>query len=192
MHQTRAFLLALTAIATVTATAACGSSANTTRTEPAPPNTFASQRYGFRVILPPGTWAVQDAQADWDGKGLPDLSDPVWVDLSDTATDRQLAVMSAPTAMTLAAWKAAMQAEELSSPGASHRCSADSSAVPRSVGGEPALEWTSTCASGRHPISLAVLHGTRGYIILLAPPGSNDAENRSVFESIRRSFRFTR
>jgi hypothetical protein len=193
IDQNRAFALALIAIVMVTAAAACGSSGNTTTRGPAPPNTFASQRYSFRVTLPPGNWSVQDAQADWNGKGLPDLSDPVWVDLTETATDRQLAVMSAPTGMALAAWKAAMQASELSSPGASHSCAADSSAARTSVGADPALEWTSTCASGRHPINVAVLHGTHGYIILLAPePGSNDAENRGVFESIRGSFRFTR
>jgi hypothetical protein len=189
----RAFLLALIAIATVTAAAACGgSSASTTTTGPAPPQTFASQPYGFRVALT-ANWEEQDSQANWNGKGLPDLSGPTWADFTDTVTGNNLAVVSAPTGMGLAGFKTAMQAALLRSPGASHRCSASSSAVQTSVGGEPALEWTATCASGNHVNNLAVLHGKHGYLILLnTHPGTNAAENRRVFESIRQSFRFTR
>jgi hypothetical protein len=188
----RAFLPALIAIATGTGAAACGSSGSTTTTGPAPPQTLASQPYGFRVTLTPN-WEEQDAQVDWNGKGLPDLSDPAWADFTDTVTGNELSVVSAPTGMGLAGFKAAMQAAELSSPGASHKCSASSSAAQTSVGGESALEWTSACASGDHVNNLAVLHGTHGYLIVLAThPGSNAAENRRVFESIRQSFRFTR
>jgi hypothetical protein len=60
----RAFLPALIAIATVTVAAACGSSGSTITTGPAPPPTFASQHYGFRMTLLPGNWLGQDAQAD--------------------------------------------------------------------------------------------------------------------------------
>jgi hypothetical protein len=187
----RAFLLALLAIAAVTVAAGCGGSSTTT-TRPPKPQTFASQPYGFRVTLTPN-WEEQDAQAAWDGKGLPDLSDPAWALFTDTVTGNNLAVVSAPTGMGLAGFKAAMQAALLRSPGASHSCRASSSAAQTSVGGEPALEWTATCASGDHVNSLAVLRRTHGYLILVnTHPGSNAAESRSFFESMRRSFRFTR
>src|SRR6516225_8369843 len=142
-------LTALIAIAVVIAVAACGSSGSTTTTGSAHPQTLASRPYGFRVTLTPN-WEEQDAQVDWNGKGLPDLSDPAWADFTDTVTGNELSVVSAPTGMGLAGFKAAMQAAELSSPGASHKCSASSSAAQTSVGGESALEWTSACASGDH------------------------------------------
>jgi hypothetical protein len=52
---------------------------------------------------------------------------------------------------------------------------------------------TATCSDGYHVTKLAALHATRGYIIVLASPTANDnAKNRRAFESIRRSFCFTR
>ena len=72
--------------------------------------------------------------------------------------------------------------------------SSESSSVEQTTfGGEPALAWTATCSDGYDVNKLATRHGTRGYMILLASPTANDdAENRRVFESIRRSFHFTR
>ena len=71
--------------------------------------------------------------------------------------------------------------------------SESSSAEPTTLGGEPALAWPSTASDGYHVKKLATIHGTRGYMIFLASPTANDdAENWHIFESIRRSFRFTR
>jgi hypothetical protein len=57
----------------------------------------------------------------------------------------------------------------------------------------PALAWTATCSDGYDVNELAALHGTRGYMILLASPAANDAaQDRRTFESIRQSLRFTR
>jgi len=185
----RAFLLALIAIATIIAAAACGgsyASTTTTTTGPAPPRTFASQRYGFRVTLP-GDWSEQDAQADWDGKNLPAPDEPVGANFPD-ATGRELVVVSAPTGLRLAAFRAAMQAAEVP-----HSCSASSLAAQTSLDGEPALEWTATCVDGDDLNNLAALHGTHGYMIFLANPRpTNAGENRRTFESARQSFRFTR
>jgi len=108
-------LTALIAIAVVIAVAACGSSGSTTTTGSAHPQTLASRPYGFRVTLTPN-WEEQDAQVNWNGKGLPDLSDPAWADFTGTVTGNELSVVSAPTGMGLAGFKAAMQAAELSSP----------------------------------------------------------------------------
>ena len=108
-------------------------------------------------------------------------------------TGNNLAVVSAPTGMGAGRVQGRHAGGRAFVPGASHKCSASSSAAQASVGGESALEWTSACASGNHVNSPAVLHGKHGYLILLAThPGSNAAENRRVFESIRQSFRFTR
>ena len=59
------------------------------------------------------------------------------------------------------------------------------------LGGEAALTWTTTC-SDVHPVKMALVHGTRGYVAIFEPSGSstNTADSR-VFDSIRRSFRFT-
>jgi hypothetical protein len=72
-------------------------------------------------------------------------------------------------------------------------CSDSSSAKDTRLGGEPALAWTAMCSDGYGGNKLAALHGKRGYMILLASPTANhDANDRCIFESIRRSFRFTR
>jgi hypothetical protein len=187
----RAFLLALIAIATIIAVAACGGSyASTTTTRPAPPQTLSSQMYGFRVALP-GNWSGQDATGEWDGKELGPLDDPEWADATDAGFGRVLGVMSAPTGMGLAGWRAAVVRI------APDVCSESPSAVQTSLGGAPALEWTAACPhaqTGRtQVINLAALHGTHGYIMILASPaGSNAAESRRLFESVRQSFRFTR
>jgi hypothetical protein len=185
----RVFALALIAIATVTAAAACGSSGSTTPTGQAPRQTFASQHYGFRVTLPLGNWLGQDAQTDWDAKSLAGDNNPAFAVLTDAATDRKVIVASAPTGMALPEWRAAMVRAR------PQGCSESSSAAqPSSLGGEPALTWTADCSTeGFDVIKLAALHGTHGYIILLATPHPSDAANdRRSFESIRRSFRFTR
>ena len=61
------------------------------------------------------------------------------------------------------------------------------------LGGEPALAWTDACSDGYNVNKLAALHGRRGYMIFMLSPTTNDeAVDRRIFESIRRSFRFTR
>lgn len=89
--------------------------------------------------------------------------------------------------MGLAAWRAAMVRA------APDICSESSSAEETKLGGGPALAWTARCSDGYDANKLAALHGTRGYVILLASPSPyNNVEDRRIFESIRRSFRFTR
>ena len=52
---------------------------------------------------------------------------------------------------------------------------------------------TAACSDGYAISKLAARHATHGWMILLASPKANDdAEDRGIFESIRRSFRFTR
>ena len=52
--------------------------------------------------------------------------------------------------------------------------SESSSARQTTLGGEPALAWTSTASDGYHVNKLATLHGARGYMIFLASPTAND------------------
>jgi hypothetical protein len=180
----RAFLLAVIAIATGIAAAACGSSESTTTTQS---QTFASQQYGFRVTLTQD-WTQREPSMDWDGKELGGRDDPMWANLTEETTDRQLVVAAAPTGMTLAAFRAAMQSALVPL-----SCSAPSSPAPTTLDGEPALAWTETCTDGCDLNNLAALHGTDGYIIVMCSlEPSNAAENRRIFESMRRSFRFTR
>jgi hypothetical protein len=188
MDRGRASAPALIALAMVGALAACGSSASTATTKPVPRDTFSSQRYGFRVTLP-GNWSEVDATVDWDGRELPGIDGAAWANFTDATTNRTLDVASARAGMGLAAWKAAMQAAEVP-----HTCLTSSSAARTSLGGEPALAWTAACRDGYHLDNLVALHGTHGYILFLASPtpGSTAADSRRIFESIRRSFGFTR
>jgi hypothetical protein len=200
-------MLALAAMVMV-AVAACGSSpsqpaAQATQTAPtrakashaapttrttAPSQTFVSRRYGFHVTLTTG-WSEDDARVDWNGRTLRGLQSPAFANFTDRATGRTLVAAAAAVAKGtgLANWRAAMVR------GAPAVCSESSSVKQTTLGAEPALAWTATCSDGYHVHKLATVHGTRGDMILLASPAtSDDAENGRIFESIRRSFRFTR
>jgi hypothetical protein len=208
MDQSRAFMLTLIAIATVAAVAACGSSgskpaartteavaAQATITQPvtttrpsAPTQTFVSQRYRFRVALT-ADWSEADALVDWNGKKLEGLASAAFANFTDPTADRTLVAAAARVTKgtQLAEWRAAMVRAVPSV------CSDSSSAEDTRLGGEPALAWTAMCSDGYDVNKLAALHGERGYMILLASPTTNhDADDQRIFESIRRSVRFTR
>jgi hypothetical protein len=193
---------ALIAIATLAATA-CGSSGSkpatqtaaeqptTTRAAARPTashHTFTSQRYGFRVTLT-ARWSETDARVDWNGKKLQGLDSAAFANVTDLASGRTLAAAAAPVTpgTTLAQWRAAMIRA------APSVCSDSSSDEQTVLGGDAALAWTATCADGYNVNKLAALHGRRGYMILFASPSArSEAQDRRIFKSIRRSFRFTR
>jgi hypothetical protein len=192
-HKRRAFPLALIAIATVSAAAACGPSGNKpaaqdTQTQPAARlQKFTSQRYSFRVTLAKD-WSEVDASVAWNGNKLQGLESPSFANFTDTAKGRTLVAAAAPVAkgMGLAEWRAAMVRA------APSVCSQSSSVEQTTLGGEPALAWTATCSDGYHVSKVATLHGNRGYMMFLASPTANHiAENQRTFDAIRRSFRFT-
>jgi hypothetical protein len=205
MHQRRALSPALIAIAAVAAAAACGSTKTKPATEraatqpkathtvattrpAAAPRKFMSQRYSFGVTLTK-RWSGGDALVAWNGKKLQGLGSAAFANFTDPATGRTLVAAAARVAngMRLAEWRTAMVR-------AAPPISSESSSVQHTtLGGEPALTWTATASDGYHVNKLAALHATRGYMIFLASPAANhDAENRRIFESMRRSFRFTR
>jgi predicted small lipoprotein YifL len=204
-HERRAFPLALMAIATVAAVAACGSSGSkpatqaaptqptatkavATRHPVAPAQKFTSQKYGFRVALAEGS-SEDDATVAWNGRKLQGLDSAAFANFTDPATNRTLSVAAAPVApaMVLAKWRAAMVRA------APAFCSQSSSAEQTTLGGEPALAWTAKCDDGYYVYKLATLHGKRGFMMFFASPTTKHrAEDRLTFDSIRRSFRFTR
>jgi hypothetical protein len=203
-HDRRAFPLALMAIATVATVAACGSSrkpaTQAAPTQPAAtkavatthpvasPQKFTSQKYSFRVILT-GASSEADAVVAWNGRKLQGLDSAAFANFTDRATDRTLAVAAAGVApgMGLAEWRAAMVRA------APTFCSESPSVEQTTLGGEPALAWTAKCGDGYVVNKLAALHGKRGFMMLFASPtAKHKAEDRLIFESIRRSFRFTR
>jgi hypothetical protein len=202
----RAFIPALIAIATL-AGSGCGTSgakpatqtaqaaaaqptttrALTTTRPAAPHHTFTSQRYGFRLTLT-RDWSETDARTDWNGKKLQGLESPAFANFTDTAAGRTLAAGAAQVTkgMTLTEWQAAMVHA------APAVCADSPSAKETTLDGEPALAWTARCSDGYDVNKLAALHGTRGYMILLASQtANNDAQDRHIFESMRRSFHFT-
>lgn len=198
MHERRAFPFALMAIATVAAATGCGSSGSkpaaqatqtVTKTQTvAPPQKFTSHEYSFRVTLTKD-WSEADAAVAWNGRKLQGLGSAAFANFNDPATGRTLAAAAAQVAkgMGLAEWRAAMVRA------APPFCSESSSVEQTALGGELALAWTAKCSDGYHVNKLATLHGKRGYMILLGSSKANhNAEDRHVFESIRRSFRFTR
>jgi hypothetical protein len=201
----RAFLVTLFALAMFATATGCGSSggastarqthATTTRAKStarpaAPAETFLSKADHFRVALTKD-WSESDATERWDGSQLPGISSPTFARFSDPTTGRTLLVATARPAkgMKLSDWRAAMVHA------APAVCDESRSAKTTTLGGEPALAWTSKCSDGYQVNKLAALHGSHGYVVLLpslAAAGTTDAENLRVFESMRRSFRFTR
>jgi hypothetical protein len=204
-HPIQTIRLALIAIASIAA-AGCGSSASNpathttpsaptqptasqpaaTTTPTAPAKPFISQHYGFQVTLTTG-WSEHDARINWNGRKLQGLDSPAFANFTDAMSGRTLATAAAPAKrMTLAEWRTAMVRA------APPVCSEAPSGERTTLDGEPALTWTATCSDGYQVHKLAALHGTRGYMILLASPtGASIAENQRVFEAIRQSFRFT-
>jgi hypothetical protein len=148
---------------------------------------FVSHRYGFGVTLP-ADWSGHDARVNWNGKRLQGLNSAAFANFTDPTTGRTLVVGASPVAKGtgLPNWRAAMVRA------APDVCSDAPAAQHTTLGGEPGLDWTSTCSDGYNVIKLAALHGQRGYMILLASTsGDATAANRRIFESLRRSFRFT-
>jgi hypothetical protein len=200
----RAFPLALIAAAALAA-AGCGSTgtkpaAQDTQAGPTPattttvtttpaaaaPQKFMSQRYRFRVTVA-RDWSEQDALDAWNGKKLEGIGSSAFANFTDP-TGRTLVAAAARVAKgtRLAEWRAAMVRA------APDVCSESSSAARTTLGGDPALAWTAACSDGYHVNKIAALHAGRGYMILLPSPTANDdAKDRRIFESIRRSFRFT-
>lgn len=188
-----ALMVALIALGCVGA-AGCGSSAtkpatqavSATRSPPAAAQTFTSKRYRFRVTLTKA-WTEADALDQWNGKQLQGLASRAFANFTDGATGRALAAAAAPVTkgMELDKWRMAMVR---ATPDV---CSEPSSAKGTTLGGEPALAWTTKCSDGYDVDKVAALHGRRGYMILLASKADGDhASDRRVFESMRGSFRF--
>jgi hypothetical protein len=207
MNRSSSCALAMTAIATVLL--ACSSSgsnpvsqaASTAQTTTAAQSTpkpsvatpasaskeFVSKRYGFRVTLT-DNWSEQDASVDWDGATLQGTESSEFANFPDQTVNRTLVVAAAPVPKgeKLAQWRAAMHAAT------PFGCSDPPSVEKTTLGGEPALAWTTVCIGHANVIKLAALHGNRGYIFFLASDWANDkAADRRTFNSIRESFRFT-
>lgn len=206
--QMRVLLVMLFAIAMLAPSTGCGSSGgapaarttHATDTRPAattrpsaPAQTFVSNAYHFRVALTKD-WSESDATVRWNGSELAGVDSPTFARFTDPAGGHTLLAAAAPVGPRLAKglklgdWRAAMVHA------APAVCHDSASATKTTLGGEPALRWTANCDDGYHVNKLAALHGSHGYVVLLASQvaASDDAESRSVFQSMRRSFRFTR
>jgi hypothetical protein len=194
-HSVRAFTPTLVAAAALAA-AGCGSSGSEPAAQHSPgataapaaaaPQKFASQRYGFRVTLR-NDWSEQDATQAWNGKRLEGIGSSDFANFTNRG-GRALVAAAArvPKATRLAQWRAAMVRA------APDFCTESSSARRTTLGGEPALAWTAACSDGYKVNKIAALHGRRGYMVFLpSPTGTSAAGDRRMFESIRRSFRFT-
>lgn len=154
----------------------------------ATPRQFTSARYGFRVTLT-SAWTEQDAQVDWDGKKLQGIGSPAFANFTDPVDGRTLVTGAAPVAKgtQLSQWRSSMVRA------APEVCTEAAATEQTTLGGEPALTWTATCSDGYNVTKLAAVHDHRGYMIFLPSASTNDIVlDRAVFESVRKSFSFTR
>jgi hypothetical protein len=129
-----------------------------------------------------------DASFAWDGKGLQAPGSPFFANFTSPTGNRTLMAASAkvPKGMHLLEWQSAMVRGHLSS------CSKPSSVKATTLGGAPALSWSETCDGGTvNSNKVAAVRGGRGYMIYMPSDAANRAEDRRIFEGIRRSLRFT-
>jgi hypothetical protein len=150
-------------------------------------NTFASQLYGYSLVVPPG-WQTQPASSAWSGAGLEDRCPSDWDCFSGSSGDPTLATASASVAadLTLDQWRLKM-----------HRsvpdiCIDSAKVSATTLGGEPAKTWTTTCESeGLHATKVVALHAGRGYMLLFVSPiNVGLATDRATLDSILTTFRF--
>jgi hypothetical protein len=147
---------------------------------------FVSDYYDFAVTLPQ-TWHEEDATSDWTGLYVTGPGSQKFTNFADFADDRTLMVAAAPvaTGTQLADWKTTLI------DGRPKECT-NTPSTETTIGGEPALIWTANCSDGFDAVMLAALHGDRGYVVYLPSATANDdAEDQSIFDGIRQSFRFT-
>jgi hypothetical protein len=151
------------------------------------PNTFASARYGYSLVLPP-EWQTQPAVLPWLSGALEGRCPADWDCLSDISGEPTLAVAAASVAadMTLERWRLQMQS------GVPSGCVDAKQSTATTLGGEPAQSWTTTCESEElHATKVAALHAGRGYMVLFASPISVGLEtDRASLSSILTTFGF--
>jgi hypothetical protein len=146
--------------------------------------TFVSDRYGFSITLPTGT-PTGHATVAWDASRKYGLDDPAWDYASLGFRTLVVGATAVDSAMDLPRWRARIV--EL----APTVCHDSAAATEVTIGGEDALEWTSSCSDGYNGVLLAALHGGRGYFVLLASPSSDGlADNRAAFDSLMSSFMY--
>jgi len=190
---------ALGIVPVVLLTSACISPQPTVTTQPEPTRAvtsapaptahrFLSTLFHFRLTLPKD-WTGRDAQAypPWDGQSLLGMDATEFADFTDSTGGRLFTFGSAPVAMgtTLAAWQRTMMR------GSPEQCVDVRTTKSTTLGGEPALTWTSQCTDVQ-TTKFAVLHEGHGYVAIFLPKGSRmDAADHAVFDPILRSFRFT-
>jgi hypothetical protein len=150
-------------------------------------STFASQLYGYSLVVPPG-WQTQPADSSWLTVGLEGRCPSDWDCFTGTSGEPTLAAAAAslPADLTLDQWRARMQ---VGLPGG---CIDSAQATATTLGGEPAQTWTTTCqGEGLHATKVVALHGGRGYMFLFASPISVGLEtDEATLSSILTTFRF--
>jgi len=198
-HIHQRFGLSLALVSAVLLTSACTSPQPKVTTQPRPTpavttapaptaHRFLSTLFGFRLTLPKD-WTGRDAQAypPWDGQSLLGMDSTEFADFTDSTGGRLFTFGSTPLTMgtTLAAWQRTMVR------GSAEDCIDVHTTKSTTLGGEPALTWTSQCPDVQ-TTKFAVLHGGHGYVAIFLPKGSRmNAADMAVFGPILRSFRFT-
>lgn len=145
---------------------------------------YVSKRYRYEIVLR-GTYGMVQALAPWDGS-FP-FGSSGRVDVIVDRQDRKFIVAAKPVSsgMTLSRWEAFVAKLKRQA------CHGLSKFRASSLGGEPAREFVNRCP-GYDVITLAALHGRRGYLLeYLSPPGFGAASERRVYEAGRRAFAFT-
>jgi hypothetical protein len=181
---------ATTASPTLTPTTAPASPTPTAATSasPGPSQPFSSDMYAYKLRMPAG-WYPTRASSRWTSGFLEGRCPSDWDCLTDPKTTRTLAVASIDVSKntTLADWQAQIHG---SAPAV---CTDSDPPTSATLGGEPALTWTSDCAEeGLQVIKLVAIHGHRGYVFLFASPSALGLDaDQAALDPVLATFRFT-
>lgn len=147
---------------------------------------FTSVVYPYSVTLS-DAWFETYGQTAWDGTSALSGSSPAFDYYRDGTNQVFVGAAALPAQERLERWRDTVVAAAPSS------CTHAAAVEQSSLDGERALEWTETCNGGSEAlIKLVALHHGHGYLLGLLSPASSKADaDRQLFDSTRRSFRFT-
>jgi len=153
-----------------------------------PSTTVVSKHYRYSMVVPgsPKYWTRNYAIISWTVGGV-ERDVPEFDTITDSRVNRFFIIgaRNEPRGTTLDAWtKFFTSFNELG-------CKLTSSVSSSSIGGGPARAFAYSCGDGVQGRGLTMLHGERGYFMLLSSFSRPTASDQAVLNAARSSFRFT-
>jgi hypothetical protein len=183
VQERRIAVALLVVVASATICSAASSRPSRTTFAPAAGTKYISKRYGYEIVLG-GKYGIVPALEQWVGDFPFGASGQV--DVIVDVQDRKFVIAKpVSSGMSLSQWEAFVVKVKRQA------CHGLRNFRASSLGGVPAREFVNTCP-GYDVITLAAIHGGRGYLLeYVSPTSFSAASDRRTYEAGRRAFRFT-